>query len=271
MSNSEAMIPRRDSWSATSRDKLAGVLAGLLALYPWIGARAQTDEIQVYTGEIVKPGEASLTLHNNYTPSGRKEADFPGGIVPDHALNGVPEFAYGMTDWWELGLYLPVYTLTREGRGLLDSAKLRTLFAVPHAEDRGFFYAVNFEFSYNARHWERTRFSAEIRPIIGVRFGPVDLIANPIIDTDFTGIGSFDIAPAERIAYNFSPAWAVAAEHYADYGKVRHIEDLNGQQQALFAVVDYSGEPMDVEFGIGHGFTAASDDLVLKLMLARSF
>ena len=39
----------------------------------------------------------------------------------------------------------------------------------------------------------------------------------------------------------------------------------------LFAVVDYSGEPVDVEAGIGHGFTAGSDGLVLKLMLTRTF
>jgi hypothetical protein len=32
-------------------------------------AYAQTDEIQVYTGEINKPGEFSITLHGNYTPN----------------------------------------------------------------------------------------------------------------------------------------------------------------------------------------------------------
>jgi hypothetical protein len=249
---------------------LAWVAVLCIAVLPGF-ARAQTDEIQVYTGEIVAPGQFSLTLHNNYTPQGRKQADFPGGIVPDHALNGVPEFAYGAADWLELGAYLPVYTATRDGRFLLDSAKLRVLLAEPHAEDKSFIYALNFEFSYNARHWETTRFSSEIRPIVGFRLGPVDLIFNPIIDISFTGIGSLDFAPAERIAYNFSPAWAVAVEHYADYGEIRHFENWSGQEQLLFAVVDYGGAPVGVEFGIGHGFTAASDKLVLKLMLAKEF
>jgi hypothetical protein len=234
-------------------------------------ARAQTDEIQVYTGEINEPGQFSVTLHNNYTPIGRKEPAFPGGIVPDGTWNGVPEYAYGVNDWFEVGAYLPLYSLTREGRFLINGGKVRFLFAVPHANERRFFYAVNFELSYNAHHWATTHVDAEVRPIIGGRIGPVDLIFNPIVDVPFTGIGALDFAPAERVAYNLSKTWALALEHYADYGAVRHFETVERQEQTLFAVVDYGGEPVNVEFGIGHGFTAASDPLILKLILTRNF
>lgn len=248
---------------------LASAIAALIA---GLGsASAQTDEIQVYNGEINPPGQLSLTLHNNYTPIGRKQADIPAGIVPQGALNGVPEWGYGVTDWLELGLYLPLYSVTRTGRFLINGGKVRILFAEPHAADHSFFYAVNFEFSYNAHHWETAHFSMEMRPILGVRFGPVDFIVNPIIDNDFTGIGSLDFTPVARLDYNFSDRWAIALEHYADYGQFRNLSGLKQQQQTLFAVVDYSGEPVDVEAGIGHGFTAASDGLVLKLMLTKSF
>jgi hypothetical protein len=246
-------------------------LAALLFLGLATAARAQTDEIQVYNGEINAPGQFSVTLHDNYTPIGRKEPAFPGAIVPDHALNGVPEYAYGAADWLELGMYLPLYSVTRDGRFLINGGKLRVLFAEPNVAQRSFFYAVNFEFSYNARHWAPTHWSSEIRPIIGGRIGPVDLILNPIVDVDYTGIGALDFAPAVRVAYNFSKSWSAALEHYADFGPVRRFEAADQQQQTLFAVADYSGEPLDVEFGIGHGFTAASDELVLKLILTRSF
>ncbi len=33
-------------------------------------ASAQTDEIQVYDGEIAAPGIFNLTWHNNFTPMG---------------------------------------------------------------------------------------------------------------------------------------------------------------------------------------------------------
>ena len=79
------------------------------------------------------------------------------------------------------------------------------------------------------------------------------------------------VYPWRPAAYNFSESLAVALEHYADYGRLRHFEPLRRQQQTLFAVIDYKGDPVAVEFGIGHGFTAASDALILKMILSRDF
>ena len=225
---------------------LQAVLLILVGATPF-SVRGQTDEIQVYTGELAAPGELTLTLHNNYTFSGAKTAAFPGGIIPDGSLNGVPEWAYGVNDWMELGAYFAVYTRTRDAHYLSESAKLRATFAVPHAETRNFFYGVNFELSHNALRWEEKRTSAEIRPIIGWRSGAVDFIVNPILDTSFDGLDQLDFAPATRLAYNFSPLWAFAMEHYADFGPIRHFAPSAAQQHSLFAVIDYGGKP-GVEF-----------------------
>lgn len=248
-----------------------------LCLFVWAHAvlptivHAQTDEIQVYDGEINAPGKFNVVLHNNYTPIGRKQADFPNGIVPNHTLNGVVEWAYGVANWMELGLYLPLYSVEEGRRYMLDGGKIRMLLVAPHAKDLSFFYGVNFELSYNSPHWETERFSGEIRPIIGTRIGPVDFVFNPIIDSSFNGLDKISFAPAVRVAYNFSPTWAVALEHYSDFGPFSHFYAGSQQQQTLFAVVDYNGDRNGVEFGIGHGFTSASDDLVIKLMLIHNF
>jgi hypothetical protein len=234
-------------------------------------ADAETDEIQVYTAEINMPGEFSLQWHNNYTPIGRREPDFPGGLRPRHTLNGALEWAVGIKDWLELGAYLPVYSVTEGGHFLWDATKIRALFVIPHAEERRFFYGINFELGYNTRHWEPRRFSSEIRPIVGVRIGPVDLILNPILDASFNGFNRLDFAPAERVAYHFSEMWTAAIEHYADYGPVNDLLPASQQMQTLFAVVDYDADPYHVEFGIGQGLTDASDKRVLKLMITRGF
>jgi hypothetical protein len=246
-------------------------LGSLLALAGPVSlpCSAQTDEIQVYDAEIAAPGVFNLTLHDNYTPIGRTEPDFPGGIVPNHTLNGVPEWAYGVTDWFEAGLYLPLYSVASNLGPVLNGFKLRTLFVSPDAADRKFFYGINFEFSYNARHWDLNRYTSEIRPIIGWHLGAFDLIFNPILDNSYQGVSRLDFAPATRIAWNLSKSWAVAAEEYDDFGPLRGFNSASAQSHHLFAVADWKGAALAVEGGVGFGLTPATDDLVLKLILSK--
>src|SRR6201996_4646740 len=75
-----------------------------------------TDEIQVYTSEIEPEGVFGVTWHNNYTPDGLKTPSYPGALIDDHAYSSVTEWAYGVTPWFEAGLYLPLYT-NSEGQG----------------------------------------------------------------------------------------------------------------------------------------------------------
>ena len=233
-------------------------------------AEAQTDEIQVYDAEIAAPGQPNLTWHNNYTPTGRSEPAVAGGIVPNRSLTGVPEWGYGVTTWFEAGLYLPVYTLTGGGALLFDSAKLRALFVVPDAHGRSFFYGINFELSYNAPHWEPTRFSGEIRPIIGWHLGRWDLIFNPILDTNFNGgVRNLDLAPAARAAYKVNNKFAFALEEYDEFGPLDHLVFGSQQSHTVFAVVDVGNSSNGIEFGVGRGLNPASDAWVLKLMVMR--
>jgi hypothetical protein len=235
-----------------------------------LAAHAQTDEIQVYDGELAKVGEFTLTLHTNYIVTGDTAPAFPGAVTANHSLNGVPEFAYGVTDWFEAGLYLPVWSLdAHQGFGL-DGFKLRALFAVPHADERTFAYGVNFEFSVNAPRWDPKQYSSEVRMILAWHLKPVDIIVNPIFDTNYTDLGNLDFAPCARIDYNAGTVWSFALEEYSDYGPIHDIPPWNEQFHELFAVVDHHGKTWDAEFGVGVGLTSASDQLTLKLILARS-
>ena len=250
-------------------------LLALLALLPMAVPQmvsAQTDEIQVYDGGLTAQGRFNLTLHNNFTPEGRTTPAFGGALLADKSLNGVPEWAYGVTTWLEAGLYLPLYSIgTRAGHSsaMIDGVKLRLLFAVPHADDRRFFYGVNFEFSYNAKHWQPTRFTSEIRPIIGWHLHRVDLIVNPIFDTSYGGLQNLDFAPATRVACDLSPAWKLAIEEYDDFGPVHQFYAGNQQVHQLYGIVDHTIKALSIEAGAGFGLTSASDRITLKLILSR--
>ncbi|MHB8813171.1 MAG: hypothetical protein ACYDAE_07875 [Steroidobacteraceae bacterium] len=259
------MVPSRmQRGSGAVRALLLAVALLFAACGP---ALAQTDEIQVYDATIAPQGVFNLTWHDNYTPSGRTQPDFPGGIVPEHALNGVPEWAYGVTPWMEAGLYLPLYSVTGDGAVRFNGFKLRALFVRPDAAEQPFFYGINFEFSYNTPHWDPHRYSQEIRPIVGWHIGRLDLIVNPILDNDWEGFGKLDFAPAARLAWHWSKTWSTAAEEYADFGPVDHFYGPSTQQHQLFGVFDYYGK-VSIEGGLGFGMTPATDHRVVKLMFS---
>ena len=181
----------------------------------------------------------------------------------------MPEFAYGVTNWFEAGLYLPLYSVDEHSGFGLDGFKLRALFASPHADDRKFVYGANFEFSINQKRWDTNRFSSEIRPIIGWHLKPIDIIINPILDTEYDGLKNLDFAPSTRVAYNLPSGWQAAVEEYADFGPIHRLYTGNAQSHQVFAVVDHSGKTWDIEGGIGAGLTDTSDKFTLKLIVAR--
>lgn len=228
------------------------------------------DEIQVYNAAIAEVGQWTIEQHLNYAWVGQTQPEFPGGITSNRSLQGTPELAYGLTDWWELGFYAP-FAITSNGEALSNGGKIRNLFVVPDADKRDFFYGVNFELSYETPRFLQTRYALEIRPIIGVRNQNWEFIANPIVDTSFGAAGESDFAPALRIARNLGQDRYIGLEYYTDLGKIGDFLPLEKQSHQAFAVTDFKLGKFDVDLGIGYGLTPGSDRLVTKLIVGYAF
>ena len=232
-------------------------------------AFAVTDEIQVYTGDIEPQGVVGLTWHNNFTPSGLKTPSFPGGLSDNHAYSSVTEWAYGVTPWFEAGLYLPLYSNSTNQGWTYNGFKLRALFVQPGNEEKDFYYGVNFEFSWNQRQWDSQVNTGEIRPIIGWRFGDgFSFTFNPIVDNSYKGLNRLEFVPATRLDYKLDERWTIAAEEYDDFGELRRFLPASQQWHQLWAVVDRTGDPVTIEAGVGFGLTPGTDDVAVKLMLS---
>jgi hypothetical protein len=230
-------------------------------------ARAD-DEIQVYNAEIAEVGKWTGQHHFNYAILGRKQPEFPGGLIPNRTLNATPEFAYGVTDWFEAGFYVP-WAIDKDGYHS-NAMKLRTLFVTPNAAKRGFFYGLNIEYQYLMPKFADTRWGMEIRPIIGWRKGDYDFIINPIVDLSFGKNGEATFAPNARFARNFGEDFALAIEYYTDLGPIGAFLPLREQGHNIFGVVDFKVNRFDVEFGIGYGLTQGSDRWLTKLMITTN-
>lgn len=255
----------RHSRSTVAAESLGAVLT-LLMLG---GAARATDEIQVYNAGIAEVGQFTIQQHFNYIALGQKTPPFPGGLVSNHSLNGTPEFAYGVTDWWEVGLYLPFSV--QDQRFYSDAFKLRTLFVSPHAGERNFFYGVNFEFSNETPPFSQSRFSMEIRPIVGLRNADYEFIVNPIVDIHFGKYAEQHFTPAARIARKFGDDLFAGFEYYSDLGQIGNFDKLADQQHTLFAVTDFKVGDFGVNFGVGYGLTPGSDRFVVKSIIGYAF
>ncbi|MFL6305727.1 MAG: hypothetical protein ACJ72H_19535 [Candidatus Sulfotelmatobacter sp.] len=243
-----------------------GLVAAAAFLASLTPALAVTDEIQVYNAEIAEVGQWTFQLHSNYAFVGRTEPDFPGGIVPNHALNGTGEWAYGITQWWELGLYTP-FAVDQNGTFYSNGAKIRQLFVVPHAQEREFFYGINFELGYALPQFSETKWNVEIRPIVGWRKGDYEFIVNPIIDVGIGQAGQVTFAPAARFARKLNDMLTLGVEYYTDLGPLQNFLPFNEQQHNIYAVVDFKVGRFDVNAGIGYGLTPGSDRLMGKVII----
>ena len=265
--------PVRAGVRAGVRDRAARsvcALAGAMLLL-WGAAARGDDEIQVYNAEINAPGEWSLEVHANYALEGRKQGEFPGAIVPHHAWQGSPELAYGVTDWWELGLYWP-YAFTNTGEYKEGGVKLRTEFVAPNGKERTWPLGINFELGYVNPAFAEQRWNLEVRPILGYRSGSEELIVNPILNYAFDKHDYRpDFAPAVRYAHALTAAWKAGIEHYANLGPLDGNLPGRRQVQTTFAIVEWSYHALDVHFGIGHGWTPASDETIAKTIVGFPF
>jgi hypothetical protein len=245
-------------------------LVAAFASRPVLAADQVHDEIQVYNAEIADVGQWTYQQHLNYAAVGQTQPEVPGGFSSNRSLQGTPEFAYGITDWWEGGFYIP-FAVDGSGQLLSDGAKIRSLFVVPDAAKRSFFYGINFELGYEMPRFASSPWGLEIRPIVGVRNSEWEFIANPIVDLSFGSGGEADFAPALRLARNLGNDWYVGLEYYGDFGKIGDFLPLEQQSQQLFAVTDFKVSVVDVELGVGYGFTGGSDRLVAKAIIGYAF
>jgi hypothetical protein len=261
----------------TGSRRSSNLAAATLVLIPLFGSPHAAfavdqvhDEIQVYNAEIAAVGQWTYEQHLNFAAVGQNQPEVSGGFSSNRALQGTPEFAYGLTNWWEAGFYLP-FAVNGDGQFLSDGAKIRSLFVVPDAAKRSFFYGINFELGYELPRFSSTPWGLEIRPIIGVRNAQWEFIVNPIVDLSFGAAGEADFAPAVRLARNLGEDRFIGLEYYADFGRIGSFLPLEQQSQQLFVVTDFKVSKIDVELGAGYGFTPGSDRFTIKAILGYAF
>src|SRR5205814_868799 len=99
------------------------VVAAALALAPAPAGAVDIFEIQVYDGAINEARQAGLELHTNFVAAGRAAPEFPGELVPNHALRLTLEPSLGVLPFWELGAYFQIATTPGQSQAHFGGGK----------------------------------------------------------------------------------------------------------------------------------------------------
>jgi hypothetical protein len=248
-------------------DRVLGVLLPACLLVTSVAAHAALqDEIQVYDDAINAKGEYSLELHLNTTPNGIKTGNYNGEVLTNGNTRITPEFAYGLGNGFELGLYLN--TVVNNGRWDYAGYKARLKW-LPILEKDGypFFAGVNVEVGNVLYQYDQSRYGAEARFILGKHVDKWLFVVNPIfghaLSQPYRTEGP-NFAMAARVSRDVTPELALGVEYYSDIGLINQTIAYQQTGQAAFLMMYWDGKPFSFQFGVGKGLTQNTDSLTVK-------
>ena len=269
-------IPKFDRFAVRPGWEGSGICACLaLIVFGLIAASAYgagSDEIQVYTDDINDPGQIGLEVHANFIIEGNPEPAYQGDLPSERLLRVTPEFSYGLTKTLEAGLYLPM-AVDKDGHPYLDGAKIRLKF-IPSLESNALFAGVNWELGRVAKRLEESRWNMELRPILGFRRAPWLISFNPILGWALSGGGSNGyptLEPALKVQYGIGYGMGIGFEHYADLGRIDHLQPLKEQGHITYAAIDVQKGSLDLNLCVGRGLTRSVEDWIIKAIFSVPF
>lgn len=246
------------------RVALAFLVAGISA-----SACAAPEEIQVYLDDLTPVGQFGTDVHNNWVFSGSDLPDYAGALPSDHLYRLTPEFYYGASDMFELGLYT-LTTTAPGGNPEFDGPKLRVKFIAPHDESHGSFWGANLEIGDTALRVSPQPWGTELKGIYGWRNSRWLYAVN--LNLDWTSTRAFGgqlyLDVDEKLAYSTDAGYQLGFESYDELGRASNPGHFSQQKETLYVTLDSNlGKAFDLNLGLGRGLTTASDRWTLKFIL----
>lgn len=231
-------------------------------------ALAAPEEIQVYEDDMDKPGQFGLDVHNNYVWGSPSPLEYRGEQQPDYRYRFTPEFSYGVTPDVELGLYVPLGTVSNNALDL-GGVKFRVKYIAPKPEGQDWYWGANFEIGAVTKALDINPWNAELKGIVGWRHGRWDLALNTNLDFVVSGplAGQPSVQLATKVSYKVIDNLALGFESYNGIGTVNRFLSPGGQGHSTFLTADTNFGPWGLNAGIGHGYSGEPDKWIFKFIV----
>jgi hypothetical protein len=130
---------------------------------------------------------------------------------------------------------------------------------------------VSTEIGYQRRAFSPDTWTWEIRPIVDQQLGRWYWALNPALERSLQGEGvsrGWEFSPAAALTYDASAKLTTGLEYYGALGPVSGFDPAPLQQHQVFAALDLNLSPdWEINLGVGRGFTASTDRLLIKTIL----
>jgi hypothetical protein len=252
----------------------------MLAISGEMPARAQNNyELQVYGSALEAPQTTLVELHNILIGDGTKTLDgtefAPNGLYyTNDSLHETLEVRQGISSWMEASFY--VFTNASSGLGWKwVGDHIRSQLRAPDSWHWPVGAGLSIDFGYQRPYYAADTWTLDIRPIVDKQIGRCYVAFNPAFLRSIHGQNDsqgFAFAPRAKFSYNLKKYLSVGVEYYADYGPVKDLYSFRYQQQQFFPTVDLNFSPdWELNFGVGIGVTASTDDWIYKANVGRRF
>jgi len=233
------------------------------------------DEIQVYDGEINKPGEFGLELHLNATPNGNDKQSFNRERLTDRGLRLTPEFTYGLSKTFELGFYLPTIYTPQYGYEVAGYKPRIKWMPIQSDDHNPWSLGVNVEYAQLKNGMDDSNKSAEARFIAAWEGQDWLFAVNPILDKKLSK--NKDETPdldiyGSALFRREGIFKSIGLEYYQALGPYRNFSPSNEQAKQLFLVANTEIEhgPLkawEFHLGAGYGWDSA-DRFTVKMIVS---
>jgi hypothetical protein len=244
-------------------------VAAIAASLPRDARAVDPFEIQVYDGTANAPGVPSLELHTNGVVSGVRTAPAPE-LPQHHQVHLTFEPAVGVTRFWELGGYIQT-AFRADGTYDFAGWKLRSKFVTPPGWSARARLGVNVELSDLPRRYDAAGWGMEVRPIAAWMPWRLRFAVNPIVGLSFSGERP-TFEPAVQALYEIPGLLSFGLETYSDLGPFWGFAPVREQAHYIYEVVNLLAvRSLELNLGVGEGLTAASNPLVIKMILGYAY
>jgi len=178
------------------------------------------------------------------------------------------EYGYGITEKSELGAN--IYLSNYNGVSYVNGGKVSHMYIPTHDEEGLWHYGVKNEINYikDVGGTETTFY--ELTPILALQLQEWRFTINPSIDVTLNKNSSATFSPSAKVSYEITHTVDIGMEYYADNLPNKSLYNITQQPHTAYLVTDAKYGKSSLNFGVGKGVTANSDNWVIKLIASFS-